>query len=109
MTDALTPIVKVTKAELREMYPAEYTPPKPRRLRSHGFQTVAGYTEAQLRSEVERVRRETVEECARKPNCKECAAWEKEQADNREWIEGVAEGRSIVEKLAAKELQCRIS
>lgn len=44
-----------------------------------------------------------------KPNCKECAKWSKEQADNREWIEGVAKGRRIVEKLAAKELQCRNS
>ena len=44
-----------------------------------------------------------------KPNCTECAKWRKEQADNREWIECVAEGRRIVENLVAKELQCRNS
>lgn len=44
-----------------------------------------------------------------KPNCSECAKFVKEQADNREWLEGVAEGNRIVAALAAKELRCRNS
>ena len=43
-----------------------YTPPEPVQIDKHipsGY-VIRGYTEAQLRSEVERVRREAVEECA---------------------------------------------
>ena len=44
-----------------------YTPPEPpaATLSDPDGQTLALFTESQLRSEVERVRRETVEECAR--------------------------------------------
>lgn len=42
-----------------------YTPPEPACPKSGTRQPENLYTEAQLRSEVERVRRETVEECAK--------------------------------------------
>ena len=35
-----------------------------------------------------------------KPNCTECKKWAKDQADNREWIAGVKNGREIVERMA---------
>ena len=73
-----------------------YTPPEPFRTDADGEEV---YVFHQLRSEVERVRRETVEECAKKPNCTECAKWAKEQADNREWIAGVKSGRKIVDRM----------
>lgn len=35
----------------------------------------------------------------KKPNCIECAKWDKEQADNREWIAGVKKGRKMVDRM----------
>lgn len=43
-----------------------YTPPEPAAYMAGQDGSESVFTEAQLRSEVERVRRETVEECARK-------------------------------------------
>jgi hypothetical protein len=54
-----------------------------------------------LLAEVEMLRRDAES----KPHCKECTKWRQEQADNSEWIKGVAEGRRIVEKLAAKAMR----
>lgn len=48
-----------------------------------------------LKAENERLRAES------KPNCRECTKWVKEQADNKEWIEGVQRGREICEQLVA--------
>ena len=39
-----------------------------------------------------------------KPNCKECAKWVQEQSDNKDWIDGVARGKKIIEQLAAQEI-----
>ena len=40
-----------------------------------------------------------------RPHCKECAKWTKEQADNKEWIEGIKRGKEIIAVLALKEQQ----
>ena len=46
-----------------------YTPPEPDYTHwGRGLEPVIGFTETQLRSEVERVRRETIEACIQKLN-----------------------------------------
>ena len=42
---------------------------------------------------------------ATKPNCKECARWMQEEADNNEWIDAVAKGREICRRLAEQQLK----
>lgn len=44
-----------------------------------------------------------LERASHKPQCNECTAWVKAEADNKEWIEGVARGKEIIAKLAAKD------
>lgn len=47
----------------------------------------------EAKAEIERLK------ATSKPNCSECTTWVKEQADNKEWIEGVKRGREICEQL----------
>jgi FtsZ-binding cell division protein ZapB len=54
---------------------------------------------AELEKEVVRLK------ATSKPNCRECTAWVKEQADNKEWIEGVKRGREICAALAKQEIE----
>lgn len=55
-----------------------------------------------LKAENENLRAES------KPNCRECTKWVKEQADNKEWIEGVQRGREICEQLAAAAMKGKL-